>query len=80
MVGSGRAEFSATVWETIKSKDGYDRTANFDFGWFALSVLGPDAFDEYTKLPDDRRYSLLWDLMRYGGQEGIDFALGARSS
>ena len=77
MIGSGRWEFAAPVWETIASKDGYDRSANFEFGWFAPSVLGPRAFDEYAKLPDGQRRSLLWDLMRFGGQEGIDFALEA---
>jgi hypothetical protein len=77
MIGSGRSEFATPVWETIASKDGYDRSANFEFGWFAPSVLGPRALDEYAKLPDEQRRSLLWDLIRFGGQEGIDFALEA---
>jgi hypothetical protein len=75
MVGTSRPEFAELVWETIKNKDEYDRSANFASGWFAPSVLGPDAGAYYSQLSADRRRALLWDLTLYGGQEGIDFAV-----
>ncbi len=77
MVGTGRPEFADQVWETIQSADGYDRAATFDYGWFSPSVLGQNGRLEYAKLPADRRRSLLWDLVHYGSQEGVEFALDA---
>ena len=75
MAGTGRPEFAELVWETIKNKDEYDRSANLASGWFAPSVLGPYAGAYYSQLSADRRRALLWDLTLYGGQEGIDFVV-----
>lgn len=75
MVGTSRPEFAEQVWQTIRCKEGYDRGANFDIGWLSVSALGPNARTEYANLPEDQRRSLLWDLTRYGSQEGIDFAV-----
>jgi hypothetical protein len=77
MTGTGRADFAELVWESISTKEGYDRSAHFAPHWFVPSSLGPEGLSRYKTLDPEHRRSLLWDFCHYGGQEGVEFAVEA---
>jgi hypothetical protein len=76
MIATGRAEFSEQVWSFLEDKGRYGHAALLSHG-FPPSVLGSNWRARFPNLPPERRRSLLWDLVRSGDQDGVDFAIEA---
>ena len=75
MIRTGRAEFSDILWSFIADPDDqvYLKAMRAG-GRFRPSVLGSDIASRISHLPPKHRSHLLFELVTYGGIEGIETA------
>lgn len=75
MIKTGRAEFAEILWAFLAApNDQVYLKATRAGGRFRPSVLGNDIANRISKLPPKHRSHLLFELVMYGGVEGIETA------
>ncbi|MCP4611098.1 MAG: hypothetical protein GY845_20510 [Planctomycetes bacterium] len=75
MIDTGRAEFSQYIWPLISNSDDQIHLHALRSGRkFRVSVLGSDAHERITALPEEVRINVLSEIVFNGGMDGIEFA------
>lgn len=81
MITTGRVEFSKYVWPLISNPDDQIRLSALRAGSrFRLSVLGSDAQERITKLPEVVREDVISEIAQNSDMEGIEFAISLASN
>ena len=75
MIDTGRAEFSEFVWPLVSSEDDQVHLHALRAGrTFRPSVLGSDAEEQITALPEDVRENIISEIASNGGMDGVELA------
>jgi hypothetical protein len=75
MIDTGRAEFSQYIWPLISSEDDQIHLRALRSGRkFRLSILGSDAQERISGLPEKVRVNVISEIASNGSMDGIEFS------